>query len=132
MYDVRAEEECGSDGEPNRPAAVFQDVVEEMVVDQIALQAEGEAARQNKIRTPAESVKPCPVRLLSGRREELHHRGSDGIAGLRGGRLVHGADRGAHEKRDVLEVPEGTVKSRINRGRIELARILQQMGVRPA
>ncbi len=32
----------------------------------------------------------------------------------------------------VLAVPEGTVKSRINRGRIELARILQQMGVRPA
>ncbi len=32
----------------------------------------------------------------------------------------------------VLSVPEGTVKSRINRGRIELARILQQMGVRPA
>jgi RNA polymerase sigma-70 factor (ECF subfamily) len=32
----------------------------------------------------------------------------------------------------VLAVPEGTVKSRINRGRIELARILLQMGVRPA
>jgi RNA polymerase sigma-70 factor (ECF subfamily) len=32
----------------------------------------------------------------------------------------------------VLGVPEGTVKSRINRGRIELARILQQMGVRPS
>jgi RNA polymerase sigma-70 factor (ECF subfamily) len=32
----------------------------------------------------------------------------------------------------VLAVPEGTVKSRINRGRIELARILQQMGVRPS
>jgi RNA polymerase sigma-70 factor, ECF subfamily len=32
----------------------------------------------------------------------------------------------------ILSVPEGTVKSRINRGRIELARILQQMGVRPA
>ncbi len=32
----------------------------------------------------------------------------------------------------VLSVPEGTVKSRINRGRIELARILQQMGVRPS
>jgi len=32
----------------------------------------------------------------------------------------------------TLDVPEGTVKSRINRGRIELARILQQMGVRPA
>jgi RNA polymerase sigma-70 factor (ECF subfamily) len=30
----------------------------------------------------------------------------------------------------VLSVPEGTVKSRINRGRIELARVLQQMGVR--
>lgn len=30
----------------------------------------------------------------------------------------------------VLQVPEGTVKSRINRGRIELARILQEMGVR--
>ena len=32
----------------------------------------------------------------------------------------------------VLSVPEGTVKSRINRGRIELARILQHMGVRPS
>jgi DNA-directed RNA polymerase specialized sigma24 family protein len=28
-------------------------------------------------------------------------------------------------------VPEGTVKSRINRGRIELARILVEMGVKP-
>jgi RNA polymerase sigma factor (sigma-70 family) len=35
------------------------------------------------------------------------------------------------EIRKVLQVPEGTVKSRINRGRIELARILQEMGVRP-
>jgi len=36
------------------------------------------------------------------------------------------------EIRTVLQVPEGTVKSRINRGRIELARILGEMGVRPA
>ena len=36
------------------------------------------------------------------------------------------------EIQQVLQVPEGTVKSRINRGRIELARILQQMGVRPS
>jgi RNA polymerase sigma factor (sigma-70 family) len=36
------------------------------------------------------------------------------------------------EIRTVLQVPEGTVKSRINRGRIELARILEEMGVRPA
>ena len=35
------------------------------------------------------------------------------------------------EIQDALEVPEGTVKSRINRGRIELARVLQQMGVTP-
>ncbi len=35
------------------------------------------------------------------------------------------------EIQEVLSVPEGTVKSRINRGRIELARILEQMGVRP-
>jgi RNA polymerase sigma-70 factor (ECF subfamily) len=32
----------------------------------------------------------------------------------------------------VLRVPEGTVKSRINRGRIELARVLEEMGVRPS
>jgi RNA polymerase sigma-70 factor (ECF subfamily) len=37
-----------------------------------------------------------------------------------------------NEIRQILDVPEGTVKSRINRGRIELARILQQMGVRPS
>jgi len=36
------------------------------------------------------------------------------------------------EIRTVLQVPEGTVKSRINRGRIELARVLEEMGVRPA
>ena len=36
-----------------------------------------------------------------------------------------------NEIREVLSVPEGTVKSRINRGRIELARILAGMGVRP-
>ncbi len=35
------------------------------------------------------------------------------------------------EIQDVLQVPQGTVKSRINRGRIELARLLEQMGVRP-
>jgi RNA polymerase sigma-70 factor, ECF subfamily len=35
------------------------------------------------------------------------------------------------EIQGVLSVPEGTVKSRINRGRIELARVLEQMGVRP-
>jgi RNA polymerase sigma-70 factor, ECF subfamily len=35
------------------------------------------------------------------------------------------------EIRQVLEVPEGTVKSRINRGRIELARVLTEMGIRP-
>jgi RNA polymerase sigma-70 factor (ECF subfamily) len=36
------------------------------------------------------------------------------------------------EIRTVLAVPEGTVKSRINRGRIELARILDEMGLRPS
>jgi RNA polymerase sigma-70 factor (ECF subfamily) len=36
------------------------------------------------------------------------------------------------EIQQVLAVPEGTVKSRINRGRIEMARILQQMGVGPS
>ena len=36
------------------------------------------------------------------------------------------------EIRQILDVPEGTVKLRINRGRIELARILHQMGVRPS
>jgi len=32
----------------------------------------------------------------------------------------------------VLQIPEGTVKSRINRGRVELARVLEEMGMRPA
>jgi RNA polymerase sigma-70 factor, ECF subfamily len=45
-------------------------------------------------------------------------------------RDLHGLDYS--EIRIVLQVPEGTVKSRINRGRIELARILGEMGVSPA
>jgi RNA polymerase sigma-70 factor, ECF subfamily len=36
-----------------------------------------------------------------------------------------------NEIQAVLQVPQGTVKSRINRGRIELAKILEQMGLRP-
>jgi len=44
-------------------------------------------------------------------------------------RDLQGLDYG--EIRSVLQVPEGTVKSRINRGRIELARVLDEMGVRP-
>src|SRR5271156_2942922 len=36
-----------------------------------------------------------------------------------------------NEIQQVLQVPEGTVKSRINRGRIELARILVEMGGKP-
>jgi len=36
-----------------------------------------------------------------------------------------------NEIQSVLQVPSGTVKSRINRGRIELARVLEEMGVRP-
>lgn len=44
-------------------------------------------------------------------------------------RDLQGLDYG--EIQGVLEVPEGTVKSRINRGRIELARILEEMGLRP-
>jgi RNA polymerase sigma-70 factor, ECF subfamily len=45
-------------------------------------------------------------------------------------RDLQGLDYG--EIKGVLQVPEGTVKSRINRGRIELARLLEEMGVRPA
>ena len=45
-------------------------------------------------------------------------------------RDLQGLDYG--EIRTVLQIPEGTVKSRLNRGRIELARILNEMGVRPA
>lgn len=32
----------------------------------------------------------------------------------------------------IMDVPEGTVKSRINRGRIEIAKVLTEMGVRPS
>ncbi len=45
-------------------------------------------------------------------------------------RDLQGLDYG--EIRAVLQIPEGTVKSRINRGRIELARALEEMGVRPS
>ena len=45
-------------------------------------------------------------------------------------RDLQGLDYG--EIRMVLQVPEGTVKSRINRGRIELAHILVEMGLAPS
>ncbi len=44
-------------------------------------------------------------------------------------RDLQGMEYGEIQK--VLDVPEGTVKSRINRGRIEMARLLTAMGVRP-
>ena len=36
-----------------------------------------------------------------------------------------------HEIVGILKIPEGTVKSRINRGRIELAKVLRRMKVNP-
>jgi RNA polymerase sigma-70 factor (ECF subfamily) len=42
-------------------------------------------------------------------------------------RDLHGLDYS--EVQAVLQVAEGTVKSRINRGRIELARVLEEMGM---
>jgi RNA polymerase sigma-70 factor, ECF subfamily len=44
-------------------------------------------------------------------------------------RDLQGFEYGEIQK--VLGVPEGTVKSRINRGRIELARRLEEVGIRP-
>ena len=43
-------------------------------------------------------------------------------------RDLHGLDY--IEIQAVLQVAEGTVKSRINRGRVELARVLEEMGMR--
>jgi RNA polymerase sigma-70 factor (ECF subfamily) len=36
------------------------------------------------------------------------------------------------EIQQIMDVPEGTVKSRINRGRIEMAKVLGEMGVGPS
>src|SRR5262245_44511771 len=54
-----------------------------MVVDHIALQADAEAAGQDKVHTTTESVEARPVRLLPGGHEDLHDRGRDRIVGLR-------------------------------------------------
>ena len=71
----------------------------------------------------------------AGRAELASADGADqAFAGIaRGGDFARFAAAGVQrDSTQVLAVPEGTVKSRINRGRIELARILQQMGVRPS
>jgi RNA polymerase sigma-70 factor, ECF subfamily len=88
---------------------------------------------------PQVEAKPSPVRTPEKLAEvaELSAQLQEGLGRLSPElreavilRDLQGLDYG--EIRSVLQVPEGTVKSRINRGRIELARVLEEMGVRPS
>ncbi len=74
---------------------------------------------------------PGPVgRVESRERKELLQGGLDQLSpDLREAVILRDLhDLDYQEIAQVLGVPEGTVKSRINRGRLELARVLKRMG----
>lgn len=73
---------------------------------------------------------PGPTTQVESREtRELLQRGLDGLSpDLREAVILRDLhDLDYHEIAQVLSVPEGTVKSRINRGRLELARVLKRM-----
>jgi RNA polymerase sigma-70 factor (ECF subfamily) len=75
-----------------------------------------------------------PIEDQMGRLEETHGIGARAdrtLAGREAGELRDLQEMEYREIADVLSVPEGTVKSRINRGRRELARHLRAAGVTP-
>ena len=55
--------------------------------------------------------------------------GADGRPAVKSELPDPAGDLSYQEIVDLLRIPEGTVKSRINRGRIELAKILRRMKV---
>lgn len=77
---------------------------------------------------PSPTVEPV-AQLESRERKELLQRGLDKLSpDLREAVILRDLqDLDYDEIAQVLEVPEGTVKSRINRGRLELARVLKRM-----
>jgi RNA polymerase sigma-70 factor (ECF subfamily) len=78
--------------------------------------------------TPSPGVEPV-TRLESRERKELLQRALDKLSpDLREAVVLRDLqDLDYQEIAQVLGVPEGTVKSRINRGRLELARVIKRM-----
>jgi RNA polymerase sigma-70 factor (ECF subfamily) len=77
---------------------------------------------------PSPTVEPI-AHLESRERREVLQRGLDKLSpDLREAVILRDLqDLDYDEIAQVLGVPEGTVKSRINRGRLELARVLKRM-----
>jgi len=79
---------------------------------------------------PSAEIEPI-ARLESRERREILQAGLDKLSpDLREAVILRDFhDLDYVEIAQVLGVPEGTVKSRINRGRLELARVLKRMGI---
>ena len=65
--DVLAEVECRSDGEADGIAAILQQVVKQVIVDQIGLGPQAEVVGEQKVEAAAEADEPGPVRFVSRR-----------------------------------------------------------------
>lgn len=61
LDDVLAEVEGGADGETGGPTAVLQEIAEEVIPDQVSLNAHGDMAGEEVIHTPAESAESAPI-----------------------------------------------------------------------
>lgn len=67
MRDVAPEVDAGPDGVAECPAALGKDVVEWVVINEVHLRSNGQAAGERHLTASSEAIKPGPVQLVSGR-----------------------------------------------------------------
>ena len=104
--DGLAETKSGADREASRPPAIFQQVVEEVVVDLVHLHAEGEPSRGIPVEASAEAVEAGPARLCARRGESLHDECCDRVGGVGPGYFANGAQVRTDEDCDWDVVPD--------------------------
>ena len=104
--------EAGADGVAEGPAAVGEDVVEGMVVDEVHLGADADVFAEGEIAAPAESVEAGPVELEScGGELVLALTRLERIGGMRHGSLAQGAQGWADEQSQPGVVAVGELRT---------------------
>jgi len=104
LRNVLAEFETRTDTEPHGPAAILQQIAEEVVVDEVRLYAKDDMLGKKQVSAATESIEHGPVGLLPQGRQLRHDGLRDRIRGLRGCDLLNRPEFRSDKQRHFREV----------------------------